>query len=115
MALTSEQKSLVVDRVTTLLYDLPSNKENLVDQLVEDATAFAEAYTNRTSVPDGLLTTVGDIAIWKYNRLGTEGESSRSEGGESYTFESLPQSICGIMNLYRLARVGGKAYEKTEV
>lgn len=114
MALTNNQKAVVVDRVLTLLYDLPSDRQNIIEQLVDDATAFAEGYTNRTSIPDGLLTTVGDIAIWKYNRLGTEGESSRSEGGESYSFESLPQSICEILNLYRLIRIGGKAYEKAE-
>ena len=43
--------------------------------------------------------------------LGTEGEKSRSEGGESYTFEDAPKQIYDTLNRYRLARVGGKTYE----
>ena len=43
--------------------------------------------------------------------MGTEGEKSRSEGGESYTFEDAPKQIYDTLNRYRLARVGGKTYE----
>ena len=48
------------------------------------------------------------------NRMGTEGEKSRSEGGESYTFDDAPKQIYDTMNRYRLARVGGKTYEAPE-
>ena len=52
-----------------------------------------------------------DLALIAYNRRGTEGEKSRSEGGESYSFDDAPKQIYDILNRYRLARVGGKAYE----
>ena len=114
MALTSEQKALITQRVSTLLYDLPPDSEAMVSQLIDDAAAWAEAFTNRTSVLDGMMTSIGDLVIDRYNRLGTEGESGRSEGGESYSFEPAPQRIYDILKLYRLARVGGKAYEASE-
>ena len=55
---------------------------------------------------------VRDLAVICYNRLGTEGEHSRNEAGESYNFEDAPKSVYDILNRYRLARVGGKTYER---
>lgn len=114
MALTNEQKLLITTRVTALLYDLPDGSAGLVSQLIDDAAAWAEAFTCRSSILDGMMTSVGDLAVWMYNRMGTEGESSRSEGGESYSFEEAPRRIYDILKLYRLARVGGKAHETAE-
>ena len=48
------------------------------------------------------------------NRMGTEGEKGRSEGGESYTFDDAPKQSYETMNRYRLARIGGKTYETPE-
>lgn len=112
--LTNEQKTAVTTRVVTLIPELPPDSEMLVSQIIDDAVAWAEAFTNRTSVLDGMLTSIGDLAVWMYNRMGTEGESSRSEGGESYSFEEAPRRIYDILKLYRLARVGGKAHETAE-
>lgn len=114
MALTNEQKQLITNRVTTLLYDLPEDSSALVSQLIDDAAAWAEAFTCRSSILDGMITSVGDLAVWMYNRMGTEGEAGRSEGGESYSFEEAPRRIYDILKLYRLARVGGKAHETAE-
>lgn len=85
--------------------------ENLLSLLLEDAEAFALAYTNRKVLPDTLKKTVRDLAVIALNRMGTEGESSRSEGGESYSFEDAPKRIYDVLNRYRLARVGGRTYE----
>ena len=54
---------------------------------------------------------VRDLTLIALNRMGTEGESGRSEGGESYSFDNAPKKIYDIMNRYRLARVGGKVHE----
>ena len=74
--------------------------------LLEDAEQFVLSYTNRT-----LDNTVRELALIAYNRLGTEGESSRSASGESYSFDNAPKQIYDILNRYRLARVGGRVYE----
>lgn len=108
MALTEAQEAIILARLQIVLTD---TEDALLEQLITDAAAFAESYTGRTSVPDGLLRTVGDLAIIAYNRRGTEGENARSEGGESYTFETAPAQIYDLLNRYRLARVGGSYYE----
>lgn len=86
--------------------------EELLSLLLEDAETFVLSYTNRTKIPEGLKKTVRDLAVIALNRMGTEGETSRSEAGESYSFDSAPKSVYDILNRYRLARVGGHAFEK---
>ncbi len=88
--------------------------EKILQTLLEDAKEFVLAYTNRTVLPDALNKTVRDLAVIALNRMGTEGETSRSESGESYSFDNAPAGIYRVMNRYRLARCGGHAYEKIE-
>lgn len=88
--------------------------ETLLEALLEDAEEFVLAYTNRTVVPAVLNKTIRDLAVIAYNRMGTEGENSRSESGESYSFDNAPKRVYSILNRYRLARCGGHAYEKVK-
>jgi hypothetical protein len=85
--------------------------EDLLSLLLEDAKDFVLSYTNRTEIVPGLQKTVRDLAVIALNRMGTEGESSRSEGGESYSFENAPKHIYDVLDRYRLARIGGRTYE----
>lgn len=85
--------------------------EELLQILMEDATAWVLAYTNRTRLVSGLDKTVRDLAVIALNRIGTEGESARTGSGESYTFDDAPRQIYDVLNRYRLARVGGVAHE----
>ena len=101
-------KSKDIERVQTLTGE---KDEDLIEILLDDAEAFVLSYTNRTRLKTGLEKAVRDLAVIALNRMGTEGEKSRSEGGESYTFEDAPKQIYDTLNQYRLARVGGKTYE----
>lgn len=85
--------------------------EDLLTVLLDDAEEFVLAYTNRTRLIPALEKPVRDLAVIALNRIGTEGESGRSEAGESYSFDDAPKQIYDILNRYRLARVGGKTYE----
>ena len=85
--------------------------DELLQILVEDATAWVLAYTNRTGLVSGLDKTVRDLAVIALNRMGTEGEAARTGSGESYTFSDAPRQIYDVLNRYRLARVGGVAHE----
>lgn len=87
------------------------NNEDLLNTFLDDAEDFVKAYTNRSKIIPPLEKTVRDLAVIAYNRMGTEGENSRSEGGESYSFDNAPKQIYDVLNRYRLARVGGKTYE----
>lgn len=108
--LTENRKAAVITRMKALIPEA-TDSDQLLAQLVDDAAAFVCSYTNRREVPSQLDRTVGDLAIIEYNRRGTEGEQSRSEGGESYSFEKAPARVYDVLNKYRLARVGGKFYE----
>lgn len=89
--------------------------EVLLSLLLDDATAFVLSYTGRTRIVTGLEKAVRDLAVIALNRMGTEGESSRSGGGESYSFDNAPKHIYDTLDRYRLARIGGRTYEaKTE-
>lgn len=87
-----------------------SNKD-LIALILEDAESFVLAYTNRSRLIPELKKTVRDLAVIALNRMGTEGETDRSEGGERYSFDAAPKHIYAILNRYRLVRVGGKVYE----
>ncbi|RGY95222.1 phage head-tail connector protein [Clostridium sp. AM58-1XD] len=87
------------------------SNDNLLSLLLSDAEEFVLSYTNRTVLPDSLIKPVRDLALIAYNRMGTEGETGRSEGGESYSFDAAPKQIYDVLDHYRLAGVGGKRYE----
>ena len=89
--------------------------EVLISLLLEDATAFVLSYTGHTRIVTGLEKAVRDLAVIALNRIGTEGESSRSGGGESYSFDNAPKHIYDTLNRYRLARIGGRTYEAKTV
>ena len=87
----------------------------LLSLLLEEATAFVLSYTGRTKIATGLEKAVRDLAVIALNRMGTEGEASRSGGGESYSFDNAPKHVYDTLDRYRLARIGGRTYEaKTE-
>lgn len=85
--------------------------ETLLSLLLADAEEHVLAYTGRTAMIPALEKTARDLALIAYNRRGTEGESSRSGGGESYSFDSAPKQIYDVLDRYRLAKIGGRAYE----
>jgi len=87
----------------------------LLSLLLEEATAFVLSYTGRTKIVTGLEKAVRDLAVIALNRMGTEGEASRSGGGESYSFDNAPKHIYDTLDRYRLVKIGGRTYEaKTE-
>lgn len=100
-----------VERVKLLTGE---KSEDLIEAYLEEAEDFVKGYTNRSVIITPLEKAVRDLAVIALNRMGTEGESSRSEGGESYSFESAPRQIYDLLNRYRLARVGGTAIENAK-
>lgn len=85
--------------------------ESLLSLLLSDAEEFVLGYTNRTELPQPLNKTVRDLAVIAFNRMGTEGETGRSEGGESYSFDAAPKQVYDVLDRYRLIRIGGRTYE----
>ena len=108
-AITPTKRTAIINRVKLLTRE---TDDTLVGQLVDDAVEQALNYTHRTKVAPGMEKPVGDLAIVAYNRLGTQGEAGRTEGGEKYEFIENPASIYSVLKGFRLARVCGNAYEE---
>lgn len=108
--MTNEQKAAQIARLKDYT-GRGDDADALFGRLIDDAEAEALATMHRTRLPDVLVNSIGDAALVAYNRLGTEGEASRSEGGESYSFIEFPKKYYDKWKSYRLARVGGHAYE----
>ena len=77
----------------------------------EEAEAYILARTRRKRLPETLRMPTRKLALIYLNREGTEGESARSEGGENYTFETVPEEIERVIRDHRLARAGGYTHE----
>ena len=83
----------------------------LLKMLLMDAEEFVLAQTRRTKMIPELNKPVRDLALIAYNRRGTEGEKSRTEAGESYSFNDTPHNILSTINKYRLVAIGGVIHE----
>ncbi|MCC4310723.1 phage head-tail connector protein [Carnobacterium maltaromaticum] len=77
----------------------------LADDLADALTDVLD-YTNRDVLIGNMPTSVKDLYIIRSNQEGNEGETSRSEGGVSQSFEEgIPKRIRSKLNRYRLARM----------
>ena len=79
---------------------LPDAEESLLNQFLEDSEADILDYTNRNVLLPKMEGLQRELAIIYYNRLGSEGEASRSEGGISVSYE-MPESIKSRLKSYR--------------
>lgn len=79
---------------------LPDVDDKLLMQLLEDAENDILDYTNRNVLLPRMEPLQRELSIIYYNRLGSEGESSRSEGGISVSYE-MPEHIKDRLKTYR--------------
>ena len=70
--------------------------------------------TNRDKLTPALDRLIPELVIELYNRSGSEGEQSRSEGGISVTYSEngLSTGLLQRIRMHRLARVAGHVFEK---
>lgn len=74
----------------------------LLEQLLEDAEAEILDYCNRDVLLPRMLGLQRELAIIYYNRLGSEGEASRSEGGVSVSYSTdIPENIKRRLTSFR--------------
>ena len=86
--------------------------EELLSLLLTMTEEKVLSLANRSKIIFPLKPAVRDWAVVAYNRLGMQGETSRSEGGISSAFAEIPKEIDETIKRYRLGRVCGHAYEK---
>lgn len=108
----ADYSDAILSQVLTLTGE---SDEDLLTVLIEMATERVLSLTNRTTLVSGLKPAVTQWTIVAYNRIGMEGETSRSgEGGITSAFAEIPLDIQRMISQYRLARVCGKTYEAEE-
>lgn len=81
-----------------------SEKDELLTDLLADANALMLSYMNRQELPEALEGVQCQLAVMLYNRMGMEGERTRSEGGVNMTVDALPEDILCQLRPYRLGR-----------
>lgn len=91
-----------IDKVKTRLGIIDTSQDNLLNQLLEDAQSEILDYCNRDTLPTRAEGLQRELAIIYYNRQGSEGESSRSEGGISVSYSTeIPGNIKSRLNAFR--------------
>lgn len=74
--------------------------------ILDDAAQFILSYCSRQEVPKTLEPTQRMIALILYNREGTEGEQSHSEGSISRSYGAdYPESVYKALRPYCMGRV----------
>lgn len=67
----------------------------------DDSVALVLDYIGRNELPARLQSVAVELAVVAYNRRGTEGEASRSEGGVSLSYiDGLPAHLAARLKNY---------------
>ena len=92
-----------------------TTQDELFNMVLEDAETEILDYCNRDVLLPRMLGLQRELAIVYYNRLGSEGESSRSEGGVSVSYNTdIPENIKKRLNSYRRLKAVRFANENKE-
>lgn len=76
------------------------SQDGLITALLSDAEDSVRDYIGRDVVPERLVSVQVQLAVIAYNKRGAEGESSRSEGGISQSFDGLPPELLARLKNY---------------
>ena len=103
----------MIDRLLVLLGNPPECEMETVNVCLSMATDAVLDYIGRESLPKSAESIVIKLAVIYYNRLGNEGENSRTEGGISQSFSNdIPKDI--QRQLWRYPRKVGTIHETVE-
>ena len=83
----------MLEKVKLLLGIADNTKDDLLTLLIEQAFEEAIVYTHNECV-DELNTSIIQMVVYKYNRIGTEGVDSEGYSGVSFQYTSdYPENI----------------------
>lgn len=92
-----------------------NSEDNLLNMLLEDAEGEILDFCNRDILPDKAQVLQRELAINYYNRIGSEGEASRSEGGVSVSYSTeIPKNIKSRLLAFRRLKLVGVANANKE-
>ena len=76
---------MLLNRIKTLLGI--SDNEELINEIIELTKSKILNYINETELPKELEFVLVELAIQRYNRIGSEGIASESVDGKSVSYE----------------------------
>jgi len=89
----------MLEQMKLLLGIGDASKDTLLSLLLEQAKDEAIAYTNNEELAENLIV---QMAIYKYNRLGTEGLNSENYSGVSFNYMSdYPDNLVKQLRRYK--------------
>lgn len=92
-----------------------TDEDDLLMMLLDDAKGEILDYCNRDVLLPKMESLQRELAIIYYNRMGSEGESSRSEGGVSVSYSTvIPESLKSRLRSYRRLKAVGVANANKE-
>ena len=77
----------------------------LLELTFENAEFAILDHTRRDYITDEMLPVVRALTVIYWNRRGTEGEVSRSEGGINIVYHDIPKSIADRLVRFRTGRL----------
>lgn len=91
----------MLENIKLLLGITTSDKDEVLELLISQATTEAKEYTNNENV-SRLSPAILKMVIYNYNRLGTEGLDSEGYSGISYSYSAdYPDAVIRLLNKYR--------------
>ena len=91
-----------------------TSQDALLQCILDDVESDMLACTNRTELLDSMKALQIKIAIIEYNKQGSEGMASDSQGGKSQSWiDGLPQDIKACLIGFRRLKVSNYAAEKS--
>ena len=96
----------MLERIKLLLNITDDSKDALLNELIDNATEFAQNYINNDDALDHLTGALIAMVIYDYNRMGTEGLTSENYSGVSFGYASgYSDDIMKQLRRYRKVRV----------
>lgn len=96
----------MLERIKLLLNITDDSKDALLNELIDNATEFAQNYINNDDALDNLTGTIIAMVIYDYNRMGTEGLTSENYSGMSFGYTAgYSDDIMKQLRRYRKVRV----------
>lgn len=96
----------MIDNIKLLLGIQDSSKDELLTLLVNACIDEVIAYTHNEKCIGELDSTIQNMVVYNYNRLGTEGVTSEGYSGVTYNYSTdYPDSIMRVLKAHRKLRV----------
>lgn len=95
----------MLDKIKVLLGLTDDTKDTLLTILIEQAIEEAIDYTHNEECINKINSTIIEMVVYKYNRIGTEGLNSEGYSGVSFSYTTdYPESIMRALRAKRKVR-----------